>query len=80
MMLKKKAFWLLVVGMIAGGGFVLAEEKASDGVMVDQEKKTVTLACKIAPRKLPNLQEVYPIEVIATLAAPNGQKALRNRS
>ena len=52
-----------------------AQDKPSDAIKIDKEKKTVTLACKIAPRKLPNLNEVYPIEVIASLAAPKGQKA-----
>lgn len=48
---------------------------AQDGVTVDAQKKTITIACKVAPRKLPNLSEVYPIEVIAAWAAPKGQKA-----
>jgi hypothetical protein len=47
-----------------------ANAKADDktppkGLVVDKEKKTVTLDCKIAPRKLPNLDKIYPIEVIA---------------
>jgi len=45
------------------------------GIAVDVSKKSVTIDCKIAPRKLPNLDEVYPIEVVATFAAPKGQKA-----
>lgn len=45
------------------------------GLKVDKEKKTITIPCKIAPRKLPNLNEVYPIEVIAAWPAPKGQKA-----
>ena len=69
---------------IAGGCFLVvswfvaplvAQDKPTEAIKVDQEKKTVTLACKIALRKLPNLNEVYPIEVIASLAAPKGQKA-----
>ncbi len=51
------------------------DAKTAEAITVDKEKKTVTVACKIAPRKLPNLSEVYPIEVIATLPAPKGQKA-----
>jgi hypothetical protein len=31
--------------------------------------------CAIAPRKLPNLNDIYPIEVIACYPAPQGQKA-----
>jgi hypothetical protein len=45
------------------------------GVVVDAAKKTVRVACKIAPRKLANLPEVYPCEVVATWPAPKGQKA-----
>jgi hypothetical protein len=48
---------------------------AADAIKVDKEKKTVSVACKVAPRKLPNLPEVYPLEVVCTLAAPKGQKA-----
>lgn len=52
-----------------------AQDKPSEAIKIDKEKKTVTLACKIALAQLPNLNEVYPIEVIASLAAPKGQKA-----
>lgn len=48
---------------------------APQGVAVDQAKKEVRVPCKIAPRKLPNLPEIYPIEVIATWPSPKGQKA-----
>ena len=40
-----------------------------------QARKTLTVTCAIAPRKLPNLSEIYPIEVIACYPAPQGQKA-----
>lgn len=50
-----------------------AQEAAK--MTVDAATKTITIPCKIAPRKLPNLSEVYPIEVVATYAAPKGQKA-----
>jgi hypothetical protein len=42
---------------------------------VDVAKRTISIACAIAPRKLPNLDEIYPIEVIACYPAPRGQKA-----
>lgn len=48
---------------------------ALQGVTADAAKKEVRVACKIAPRKLPNLPEIYPIEVIATAPAPKGNKA-----
>lgn len=50
-----------------------AEEKSA--MTIDKEKKTIRIACKIAPRKLPNLDDIYPIEVIACWGAPKGQKA-----
>jgi hypothetical protein len=44
-------------------------------VKVDRAARTVTIPCVVAPRKLPHLNAVYPIEVIATHPAPDGQKA-----
>src|SRR5687767_6155693 len=51
---------------------------AQDKIQVDKDKKTVTIDAKIAPRKLPNLDQVYPIEVIACFghdAPKKGEKA-----
>jgi hypothetical protein len=42
-------------------------------LQIDKAGRAVTLTCFIAPRKLPHLNEVYPIEVIATYQ--EGQKA-----
>jgi hypothetical protein len=50
-------------------------EKPNPLVVIDKAKKTVTVPCAIAPRKLPNLNEIYPIEFIACYPAPQGQKA-----
>jgi hypothetical protein len=52
-----------------------AEEKAS--VVVDKEKRTVTIDAKIAPRKIddPRYEKIYPIEVVACWGFPKGQKA-----
>ncbi|MDB5309999.1 MAG: hypothetical protein JWO38_4201 [Gemmataceae bacterium] len=48
----------------------------SGGVTVDKEKRTVTVAAKVAPRKLEHLKgEVYPIELIASWPHPRGKKA-----
>ena len=52
-----------------------AQDQPAEAIKIDKEKKTVTIACKVALRKLPNLSEIYPIEVIASLPAPKGQKA-----
>ena len=40
---------------------------------IDKARRAVSITCFIAPRKLPHLNEIYPIEVIATY--PDGQKA-----
>ena len=53
----------------------LAQAADEPGIKVDKEKKSVAVACKVAPRKLPNLPEVYPLEVVCTLPTPKGQKA-----
>ncbi len=50
-------------------------EQDDGGIRVDKDKRTITVDAKIAPRKLPNLKEVYPIEVVATWPHPKGQKA-----
>jgi hypothetical protein len=42
---------------------------------IDRQKREVSLTCTIAPRKLPHLNEIYPIEVGATYPHPEGQKA-----
>ena len=51
------------------------EPDPQGGIVVDKDKKTVRIPCRIAPRKLPNLPDIYPIEVIATWSTPKGQKA-----
>src|SRR5262245_23401192 len=47
------------------------------GVVVDKAKRTVTVAAKVAPRKIDDerFKEIYPIEVIATYPFPKGKKA-----
>jgi hypothetical protein len=45
------------------------------GIAIDKAKRTISIDAKIAPRKLPHLKEVYPIEVIASWPHPKGKKA-----
>jgi hypothetical protein len=52
-----------------------ATQDKQAGLTVDRAKGTITLDARIAPRKLPNLDQIYPIEVIACWPAPKGQKA-----
>lgn len=51
------------------------EDQRQSKLEVDRKTKTVSLTCWIAPRKLPHLDEQYPIEVGATWSHPRGQKA-----
>ncbi len=51
------------------------EAAPQGGITVDKDKKTVRIPARIAPRKLPNLPDIYPIEVIATWPTPKGVKA-----
>ncbi len=44
-------------------------------IAVDKQRRTVSIPCRIAPRKLPTLKEIYPLEVVATYPTPRGQKA-----
>jgi hypothetical protein len=69
------ALLTVFIVLLFGAALLMADDKPEPAVVVDKEKKSVTIACKIAPRKLPNLTEVYPIEVIATLPSPEGKKA-----
>jgi outer membrane protein assembly factor BamB len=61
---------------------VCVSDKAPSGgaksiakIEVDTAARTVRVPCKIGPRKLPNLKEIYPLEVVATYPPPLGQKA-----
>jgi hypothetical protein len=63
-----------------GVGLVLltaAGVRGADGVVVDKDKKTVTIDAKVAPRKINDerYKEIYPIEVIACWPFPKGLKA-----
>jgi len=44
-------------------------------ISVNPQRRTVSIPCRIAPRKLPTLKETYPLEVFASYPAPRGQKA-----
>lgn len=45
------------------------------GVTVDTARRAVIVDARVAPRKLPNLDKVYPIELVAGWGAPKGKKA-----
>src|SRR5947208_2709287 len=69
----------ILYGILVGFGSARAADKeVAKGVRVDEEKRTVSVDCKIAPRKMedPKFQGIiYPVEVIACWAYPKGQKA-----
>ncbi len=54
---------------------VSSQDKKGKGVVVDKDAKTITIDAKIAPRKLANLDKIYPLEIIACWPAPKGKKA-----
>lgn len=72
--MKWVVFILGILACSVSCEMIVAQEKKS-GVVVDEAKKTVSVDAKIAPRKLPNLDQVYPIELIAGWPAPKGKKA-----
>ena len=66
--------WILAVVLAMGARLLAAD--APSGIVVDKEKKTITIPSKIAPRKLAKLDQIYPVEVIACWPeSKNGQKA-----
>jgi hypothetical protein len=70
----KRCSILLVTALFAFASGLSSQEKKS-GVVVDKDAKTVTIDAKVAPRKLPNLDKIYPLEVIACWPTPKGKKA-----
>src|SRR5260370_1895455 len=76
---------LLLLASVAGLMVIVpaagtADEQKDDknpSVVVDKDKRTITIDCKIAPRKIddPRYKETYPIEVVACWPFPKGQKA-----
>jgi hypothetical protein len=69
---------LIYLAFVALGPSVAApEEKSSDKIVVDKEKRSITVPAKVAPRKIddPRYKEIYPVEVIATFPFPRGKKS-----
>jgi hypothetical protein len=44
-------------------------------LVIDKDKKTITIPAIIAPRKLAYLDQIYPVEVVACYPHPAGKKA-----
>jgi hypothetical protein len=69
--------------LLALCGFVVSpllaadkEKEGTPGIVVDKDKRTITIDARIAPRKLAYLDQIYPIEVIACWShEKKGQKA-----
>lgn len=74
-MLHRDSAAVIVAVLVSFAPLARAEDKAPSGVVVDKEKRTLSIEAKIAPRKLEHLKEVYPIEVVASWPHPRGQKA-----
>src|SRR5450432_4132652 len=65
----------VVIGTVIAFTAQLSSQEKKGGVVVDKDAKTVTIDAKIAPRKLANLDKIYPLEVIACWPSPKGKKA-----
>jgi len=68
----------LFASLLAAEGSIAQDKKdppKASGVTVDEAKRCVLVDAKVAPRKLPKLDQVYPIEMIAGWGAPKGKKA-----
>ena len=76
--MRRLNLFLLTLGAgLVAGASAGAADKDAGGVVVDKAKRTVTIAARMAPRKIndPRYKEIYPIEVIACWPFPRGQKA-----
>jgi hypothetical protein len=63
--------------LLCFGCLVVVPALPAADIVVDREKKTITIPAKVAPRKIedPRFKEIYPIEVIATYPYPRGKKS-----
>jgi hypothetical protein len=74
---------LALASAVCVAAFAPADEPppAGNGIVVDKDKRTVTVDAKVAPRKIddPRYQKAdglpYPLEVVACWGFPKGQKA-----
>lgn len=71
----RMSLMLGVLALVIGQPSFAQKDKEGDGLRVDKEKRTITIDAKVAPRKLPIYDKIYPIEVIASFAHPHGKKA-----
>lgn len=71
--------WCICVCIVVSAAIPLCSQptkEASQGVVVDKDARTITIDCKMAPRKVfKGKDDIYPLEVIATWPYPKGKKA-----
>ena len=75
---QRKWSLLALVVALGAGAFVTADAPPpKSGVVVDKDKRTITVDAKVAPRKIdaPGYDKIYPLEVVACWPFPKGQKA-----
>jgi hypothetical protein len=73
-MMKRLAL-ALGLGLVVQTSIAQEKKDGAGGVTVDVNRRAVIIDAKVAPRKLPNLDKVYPIELVAGWGAPKGKKA-----
>lgn len=69
-MIRASLLFVLILTAIS-----FAADPPKQAFTVDKDTRTITIPGTVAPRKLAYLNEIYPIEVIATFPHPKGQKA-----
>src|SRR3954454_9730234 len=76
--MQRRMFFSLATAVLLLGAHT-ATQAADAEIKIDSEKKSVSIPCKVAPRKLPDLSEIYPLEVICTLAkGADGKRAQKS--
>jgi hypothetical protein len=69
---------MLAAGVLVVCSILQAADEVGKGIVVDKEKRTITIDAKMAPRKIDDERYkgiIYPIEVIACWGFPKGEKA-----
>lgn len=63
--------------LLVAGWLAVPSVAAADEIVIDKEKRTITVPAKVAPRKIddPRYKEIYPVEVVATYPFPKGKKS-----
>ena len=68
---------LALIGCVLLAEIGKAADEDSAAVTVDKQARTVSIPCRIAPRKLEKYPDIYPIEVIACWANHGRERRMK---